>query len=344
MKNLAVQFTAPHKVTVLEEPLPSLSHHQVLVQTIVSAVSPGTELLVYRGEWPEQLAVDETIPSLKKGFHYPLKYGYATVGRVISVGSDVTPDWLGRTVFSFHPHESRFMVDIEQLVPVPETLSPEEASFLPNMETAVSLVMDGRPLIGEYVVVFGQGVVGLLATSLLRRFPLASLIALDKYPLRRETSLDCGARVVLDPTDPGTVDAMNSLLESATLSGGADLIYEISGNPQALDQAIAFAGFGARIVVGSWYGSKRANVDLGGRFHRNRIHIVSSQVSRLAPDLTGLWDKSRRLGLAMSLLEDTRPARLVTHRIPIRQAAEAYRILDQHPDRAVQILLTYEDD
>jgi 2-desacetyl-2-hydroxyethyl bacteriochlorophyllide A dehydrogenase len=344
MKRLAVQFTAPYKVTAQEEPAPSLSAGEVLVKTLVSAISPGTEMLVYRGEWPANTPVDETIPSLRGGFTYPLKYGYATVGRVISLGHDAPPDWLGKTVFSFHPHESLFTADPQHLIPIPEALTPEDACFLPNMETAVSLVMDGRPMIGERVVVLGQGVVGLLTTSLLGLFPLASLIALDKYPVRREKALFCGAHTVLDPSDPQTVKEVNNLLESAAQYGGADLVYEISGNPVALDQAIGFAGYSGRIVVGSWYGAKRVDVDLGGRFHRNRIRIISSQVSRLEPCVTNLWDKSRRLLFALKMLEYAKPNHLTTHRIPIREAAEAYRILDQQPDRAIQILLTYEDN
>lgn len=344
MRVLSVEFTAPYRVTVQEAPEPSLSSDQVLVRTLVSAISPGTEMLVYRGQWPANTPVDETIQSLQGGFTYPLKYGYAAVGRVVSLGPNVDPSWLGKSVFSFHPHESLFAADPHHLIPLPATLAPEDACFLANMETAVSLAMDGRPMIGERVVVFGQGVVGLLTTSILTLFPLDSLIALDNYALRREKALACGAHTVWDPTESQTEESLTTLLDSSAQGGGADLVYEISGNPAALDLAIGIAGFGARIVVGSWYGSKRADVALGGRFHRNRIRIISSQVSRLSPDVTGLWDKSRRLSFAMKMLESVNANHLITHRIPVLQAAEAYRILDQHPDRAVQILFTYEDD
>src|SRR5262245_53880265 len=166
MKRLALYFTAPYRVSVQEEPLAPPAADQVMVQTLVSAISPGTELLFYRGQVPTDLPVDETIAALASEVRFPLKYGYAAVGRVMAVGAQVAPDWQDRLIFSFHPHESHFLAALDELMPVPP-VSPETASFLPNMETAVNFLMDGQPLIGEQVVVFGQGVVGLLTTALL---------------------------------------------------------------------------------------------------------------------------------------------------------------------------------
>jgi threonine dehydrogenase-like Zn-dependent dehydrogenase len=123
---------------------------------------------------------------------------------------------------------------------------------------------------------------------------------------------------------------------------GADLTYELSGNPAALDQAIAATGFSGRVVIGSWYGQKRADINLGGRFHRSRMRLISSQVSTLAPEWTGRWSKARRLQVAWRMLEQVQPAHLITHRFPLTQAAQAYALLDQHPEEAIQVLLTYE--
>lgn len=343
MNRRAILFAEPFSVKVVEDSLPGPAAGEVLVKTIVSAISPGTELLVYRGEWPEDLAVDETIPSLSGKFSYPLKYGYAAVGRVEAVGEHVDSQWLGRLVFSFNPHESCFLSRTDGLIPVPDALSPEEAAFLPNMETAVGFLMDGRPVIGERVAVMGQGVVGLLTAALLARVPLGCLVTLDRYSLRREKSLILGAHAALDPEDRTTDRRLIELFRGEEAAGGADLVYELSGNPAALDGAIALAGFGGRIVVGSWYGGKRAHVDLGGRFHRDRIRIVSSQVSTLAPELTGRWTKRRRLGVALKMLEAVKPSRLITHRFPLSEAAQAYAVLHHEPQKAVQIMITYED-
>jgi threonine dehydrogenase-like Zn-dependent dehydrogenase len=256
------------------------------------------------------------------------------------VGAQVAPEWQDRLVFSFHPHESHFLASLDELIPVPPPLSPEEAAFLPNMETAVNFLMDGQPLIGEQVVIFGQGVVGLLTTALLARLPLASLVTLDRYPLRRQTSLALGAHASLDPAEPQVLTQLHAVLQQG--QPGADLTYELSGNPAALDQAIAATGFSGRVVIGSWYGQKRADLNLGGRFHRSRIRLISSQVSTLAPEWTGRWSKARRLQVAWWMLEQVRPAHLITHRFPLTQADQAYALLDQHPEEAIQVILTYE--
>ncbi len=340
-RSLAVLFAAPYAVKVREEPLPPPAAGQVTVQTEVSAISPGTELLFYRGQVPDDMTVDASIPALAGPVRYPLKYGYAAVGRVSEVGPGVDSARLGRRVFAFNPHESAFHAAPASLIPVPDDLSPEEAAFLPNMETAVNLALDGAPAIGEQVAVIGQGVVGLLTTALLARFPLAALVTLDHFSLRRSRSLAWGATASLDPADAEAIAKARALLQGDRRYAGADLVYELSGSPAALDAAIALAGFNGRIVIGSWYGTKRAAVDLGGRFHRERLRLISSQVSTIAPEWSGRWSQHRRLAWAAQMLADVRPASLITHRFPVSQAAEAYRLLDRSPGEAIQVILTY---
>jgi threonine dehydrogenase-like Zn-dependent dehydrogenase len=210
------------------------------------------------------------------------------------------------------------------------------------METAVNFAQDGAPLTGERVAVVGQGIVGLLTTALLSRFPLEQLVTFDRYLLRRQASLSLGASASLDPAEAvpwsrGEVD----LLEAATTYGEFDLVYELSGDPSALDLAISLCGFGGRVVIGSWYGEKMAPVDLGGKFHRSRIQLIGSQVSTIAPSLSGRWDKPRRLGVAWEMLRKVKPASLITQTFPFEQAAEAYRLIDEHPEETVQVVLTY---
>ena len=164
-----------------------------MVQTLCSAISPGTEMLVYRGQAPTDMAVDDTLAALGGQFSFPLKYGYSAVGQVIELGPEVDASWLGRTVFAFNPHESHFIADAQNLIPLPPGVEAESALFLANMETAVNFLLDAAPVIGEEVVVLGQGVVGLLTTALLARYPLSQLITFDHYSFRRETSLALGA-------------------------------------------------------------------------------------------------------------------------------------------------------
>lgn len=346
LKRLSVRFTAPGAVEVREETAPEPGAGEVRVATTVSAISPGTEMLVYRGLVPEEMALDATLPALAGQRGYPLAYGYAAAGRVEAAGPGVDGAWVGRPVFAFHPHESRFVSAVDELVVLPEGLPFEAAALLPTMETAVNLLLDGRPAVGERVLVLGQGVVGLAVTALLAALPLASLVTLDLHPLRRETSLVLGAGASLDPGEPDVGERLAALLGRGDRGdeagpGGADLVYELSGDPAALDGAIEAAGFGARIVVGSWYGSKPAQVHLGGRFHRGRQQVVSSQVSTIAPELSGRWTRRRRLATALSELPRLPLERLVTHRFPLARAADAYDLLDRRPERAIQVLLDH---
>jgi NADPH:quinone reductase-like Zn-dependent oxidoreductase len=201
MKRESVWFTGRYSVSVKKERVPPLKSNQILVQTMISAISPGTELLVYRGEAPHEMPADATIPALSGSLRFPLKYGYSAVGRVISTGTKVHKSWRGKTVFALHPHESFFTTSPHNVVELSSEISPEDAVFLSNMETAINLVMDGRPLIRENIVIFGQGIVGLLTTSLLSQFPLGRLVTLDRYPRRRKASIMQGAHVSLDPRD-----------------------------------------------------------------------------------------------------------------------------------------------
>jgi 2-desacetyl-2-hydroxyethyl bacteriochlorophyllide A dehydrogenase len=341
MESQALYFTGPHQVALRREDLPSPTFGQMLVQTIISAISPGTELLIYRGLAPADLAKDETIAALAGNFSFPLKYGYAAVGRVLEVGRGVAPGWENRLVFAFHPHESHFLATPDELLRLPPNLTSEDAVFFPNMETAVTFLLDGQPLMGEQVAIFGQGIVGLLLTALLSRWPLSSLVTLDLFPRRRLLSEDLGAHASLDPDAPDAMARLAALLQGSGPYPGADLCYEISGNPAALDQAIAATGFSGRVVIGSWYGLKRSDLNLGGRFHRSRMRLISSQVSSIAPELTGRWNKSRRYHTTWQMLGQVKPARFITHRFPFDQAAQAYELLDRRPEEVIQIVLTY---
>ncbi len=332
-------FTAPRQVEIREETLPDLRDDEVLVETLCSAISAGTEALVYRGDFPQ---LKDAHDSLSSELKYPLAYGYAAVGRVKEIGKLVAREWENRLVFAFQPHTSSFIIHPSSLIPVPYSLPPDSACFLPNMETAVNLVQDGAPILGERVLVLGQGVVGLLVASLLAEFPLECLVTADRFDLRRDASKVEGQKsraARYDSLDPGA-ENFRALLSGYTQEG-FDLVYELSGNPSALNDAIAATRFSGSVVIGSWYGEKRAPIDLGGAFHRSRIKLISSQVSAIAPELSARWDKSRRFGVAWDALSRIQPEKWITHRFPLHQAADAYRLLDERPQETIQVLLTY---
>jgi len=346
VKRATVYFTAPRRVELREESLPALGADDVLVETICSSISAGTEMLIYQDRFPRDLEIDSVISSLRGAFEYPLAYGYACIGVVKETGTQVDKSWRDRLVFAFQPHTSHFILHPSSLILVPDGISPETACFLPNMETAVNLIQDAAPILGERVLVLGQGVVGLLTASLLKEFPLESLITSDCYELRRKASLETG---VHDSFDPELINiSPQNLLQTTVTRQSAyaqnfDLTFELSGSPSALNDALALTAFSGRIVIGSWYGEKKAPINLGGAFHRSRIRLISSQVSTIAPELSGRWDKARRFGVAWEALKRIQPQKWITHRFPIQEADKAYKLLDENPQETIQVQFTYNN-
>lgn len=357
-------FTDVHQVACREGELAPPTAGEVLVKTRCSAISAGTELLVYRGKIPPQMALDATLDHLNAGTAnprslYPLQYGYACVGHVLAVGSASDSAWIGQRVFSFQPHVSHFVAPVSALIPVPADVPDEAAVFLANMETAVNLVQDGAPMIGEQVVVLGQGIVGLLLTAVLAQHPLAQLLTLDTLPARRSLSLQLGASASADACEnPAQLRArylsqglsQRPAVPSPTsysTEPAADLIYEVSGVPAALNTAIALSGFDSRIVIGSWYGTATAPIVLGAEAHRNRLRISTSQVSTLASGLSGRWDKQRRFQTVWQMIRRIQPQQLISHRVSLADAASMYQRLhepQQSGDDITQAIFIYHED
>jgi len=344
-----VSFPAPQEVEIVEEPLRPPGPDEVQVRTTLSAISPGTERLIYRGNVPDDLPVDPSIEALSGGLSYPVQYGYAAVGEIEAVGETVDREWLGQRVFSFQPHASHFLASTDDLIPLPSSVREEDAVLIPNVETAVNFVMDGRPMVGEQVVVFGQGVIGLLTTALLSRFPTDRLLTVEPDGDRRVQSEEWGADLVFDSNN--AIDALKEALGITSVDAqesegagyeGADLVFELSGSLSALDNALAVAGFDSRIIAGSWYGEKKGDVDLGDRFHRSRAEIRSSQVSSIDPQFRGRWTKGRRMRTVLDLVTEVQPGKLVDHVFPQVKAEVAYQKLDSEESKMLQPILCYK--
>ncbi len=343
MKASQLWFTRPGEVEIRQFVLPELRANEVLVRTLYSAISAGTEMLVYRGQLPAELSLDATLTVHNQKPVYPIQYGYAAVGQIEQVGNELDASLIGKHVFAFQPHASHFVCALDDLIIVPDMTDPLDAVFLANTETAVSLVLDSKPLLGEKIVVLGLGVVGLLVTAILSRFPLGELHVLDKIQQRRNLASKFSVYSAGSPDSITDVDNLKSRLGKQEITNGADLIFELTGSPEALNLAIELCGYSGRIVVGSWYGTKTAELKLGGSFHRNRIQIISSQVSTIAPELRGRWDKARRFTTAWQMIEKIRPHTLISHKIPFNSAMDAYQLLDKSPDQTIQVVFDYNN-
>ena len=333
MKARALFHVAPGEVRVQPLSLPPLGQGALRVRAKLSGLSAGTERLVFEGRLPDGMALDESLAALTGRADYPFRYGYALVGEVVEAADAENASRVGETVFLFHPHQDVVVAPAAQCIALPKTCPPERALFLANMETAVALMHDLVPLLGEQGLVFGQGVVGLLLVALLQRAGLSRVVAVDPCPERRLKALAFGADQALaaGPILGGNSAAPESLLY--------DFAVELSGRPEVINEAIEAVGFDGRIIIGSWYGTRESPIALGSLFHRRRQRLVSSQVSTIAPPRSGRWSKSRRLQLALDCLDALTPERLITHRIPFEQSQEAFRALAD--PSSLQIILEY---
>jgi len=334
LKANALWFTALRTATLRTETVPPPGPGEIRVETIASAVSAGTELLVYRGEVPQDLRLD--LPTFAGSYKLPIKYGYAAAGRVLDTGPDVERLSPGNLVFVHHPHQEVFLVPARMPVRLPDDLDPLLGVFSANLETALNVVHDTPVRLGETALVFGQGVVGLLVALLLKRAGAGPVLIVDPLEERRKTALAAGADEAFGP------ERLKERVAEITGGRGADVAIETSGSGAALQGAIEAVATEGTVIVASWYGTKPVTLSLGGHFHRGRVRLRSSQVSRSNPELAPRWDRDRRMYTVIGLLSQLELKKLISHRIPFEEAPEAYPLLDERPGEALQVIFTYK--
>ncbi len=305
---------------------------RVLVRAAFSAISRGTESLVYRGRVPASQHEVMRAPFQEGRFPAPLKYGYASVGRVVKdseAGAAPPPRELdGRWVFCLHPHQDLYRVPATAVTPLPDGLPPGRAVLAAAMETAVNGVWDGRPAVGDRVVVIGGGVIGLLAAWLCRRIPGTEVTVVDVDPGREPVARALGLRLTTDPPPEGS----------------ADLVIHASGEPEGLRVALGAAGDEATVLELSWYGDRAVELPLGEAFHHRRLRIQSSQVSRLSPERVPRWDAARRMELGLTLLrDDSRLDHLVSGESDFDELPRVMDELSRSGSRALCHRIRYPD-
>ena len=326
MQARRLMFIAPRRVELAAVDVAEPGPGQVLVRTLHSGISSGTELLCYRGLLDPDLPLDERIGSLDGSFRYPFPYGYSCVGVVERSSGAVPP---GTVVFAFHPHQDRFVVAGSDVVVLPEGTDPRSGTLFPLVETALQISLDAGPVTHETVVVLGLGAVGVI-TALLLQQAGADVLAADPLAGRRALAVSLGVPAV-------TPDELPSRLPD----GGVPLLVELSGSPTALADALPLLAHEGTALVGSWYGRQHVELPLGGAFHRRRLTIRSSQVSTIPAALAGRWDVARRRRVAAGLL-DVLPLRaLATTEVPFEDAPRAYEALDRRAPGVLHVALRY---
>jgi 2-desacetyl-2-hydroxyethyl bacteriochlorophyllide A dehydrogenase len=327
----ALQFTAPGQVDIVSVELPPRrSAADLVVQSVYSGVSAGTEMLAYRGELEADTRLDEALSGLSGTFEYPFRYGYSCVGWV-EQGTATIP--AGSLVFAFHPHQDRFNVADQDAVLLDSSSDPRLATLFPLVETALQLSLDAGPALSETVVVTGLGAVGLLTALLLRRAG-ASVMAAEPRAWRREIAEGLGITAI-------PPERLAKTVAEATGGHGTPVLVELSGAPEALEAGLALLAHEGTVLVGSWYGTKRVSLPLGAEFHRRRLTIRSSQVSSIPAALANRWDVGRRRVAVRQLLTDLPLPALATSEFRFTDAAAAYAAIDRGEPGLLHAALSY---
>ncbi len=338
---MGVWFTAPRTIELRSEALRDPGPGEAVLESVTSLISAGTEMNVYRGDigTPEELV----IATSRGDFPFPKQYGYQVVARVAGLGDEVTGLAVGDLVFAMHAHQDRFVAPVSVVTPagtrdvvvrVPDGIEPERAAFMNLLAVALNGLLDQPVRHGDVVVVSGLGVVGSFAAALARR-TAGTLIVVDPLPGRRARAEWLGADAIVDPAD--LADAVHD----HSGGRGADIVVEASGAPRALQTALQVTGQEGTVVVLSYYGSREVPLVLSPEFHYRRQRIVSSMVGSVGSGLQPRWDRARRTATAFELLRNIDVSPLVSHRLPFAQAAEAYRLVDEHPAETLGVLLEY---
>ncbi len=346
---VVVQFTEPGKVELITEERPVLEDGTVRVQTLFSGVSAGTELTAFRGSnvyldrhWDPDMRLFRSTSGCAT-FDYPLVgWGYSEVGRVVEVADDVDPEAiaLGDLVHGVWGHRSEAVVAADQVSwrRLPAGMEPISATFTRVGAIALNAVLGADLHLDERVAIFGQGVIGLLATRL-AVLSGARVVAVDGVDLRLRQAAAMGAEWLVDFRAGSSAEQIRADI------GDVDAVIELSGNGLALSEAIRAAPVGGRVVAAGFYQGTPDALRLGDEFHHNRVQLVASQIGGVPSEVADRWSVTRlhqvvdrRLGSG-----DIPVDGLITHVVPATQAQTAYDQLDRGADDVLQVVLDFRN-
>ena len=264
--------------------LPEPGPDEILVHTVHSGISRGTETLVFRGGVPESQYAAMRAPFQEGDFPGPVKYGYLNVG-VVAEGPSTL---LGRTIFCLYPHQTAYVVPANAAVPLPDGVPPSRAVLAGTVETAVNALWDAAPLVGDRITVLGGGMVGCCVAAVLARFPGARVQLVDADPSRAPVAAALGVDFAL----PGDAE------------GERDLVVHASGTGDGLRRALQLLAHEGEVLELSWYGDQEVTLPLGEAFHARRLTVRASQVGTVSPARRARRTFAERLALALELLRD----------------------------------------
>ena len=341
-----VQFNAPGDVALVETPTEPLAPGSVRVRTAYSGISAGTELTAYRGTNPYLNQTWDPLARLfrpgEPSFAYPVSgWGYSESGRVVEVADDVEGVAPGDLVYGIWGHRSEAVVPTAR---ISGTLGPAEDPLLGTFARvgaiALNAVLAADVSLGDRVVVFGQGVIGLLATRL-AHLSGAGVVAVDGFDARLAVAKELGAEAVFVPTVPGGV----GLAVRELIGAGADSAIELSGNYRALHEALRSVVEDGIVVASGFYQGGATDLRLGEEFHHNRVQLVASQIGATPVRLGGRWNRARLVTVFMEEVRRGRVdvGRLVTDVLDAADVATAFERLDRGDPDVLQVVLRFDE-
>ncbi|PRY33275.1 zinc-dependent alcohol dehydrogenase [Pseudosporangium ferrugineum] len=280
----AFWVTAPGAGEIRPVVLPEPGPDEVLVRTLHSGISRGTETLVFRGGVPQSQHAAMRAPFQEGDFPAPVKYGYLNAG-VVEQGPE---HLLGRIVFCLYPHQTHYVVPAAAVTVVPPSVPASRAVLAGTVETALNALWDAAPLVGDRIAVVGAGMVGASVAAVLSRFPAAKVQLVDADPAREEVAGALGVDFAL-PADA---------------TGDCDLVVHASATSAGLTRSLELLADEGTVIELSWYGDREVSVPLGEFFHSRRLTVRSSQVGGIAPARRGRRSYADRLAVALDLLAD----------------------------------------
>jgi threonine dehydrogenase-like Zn-dependent dehydrogenase len=322
MKVRALWHQSASHSEILDENVPEEGKKQLLIESLFSLVSLGTERTVALGLVPPDIREQMRVPYMEGTFLLPCKYGYSLAGRVIR-----GPDNLkNRFVHVMHPHQDKAWVDSAFVFPLPHEIPPQRAVLAGNLETAVNALWDSEISVGDSILIAGFGLIGALIAMLASDIPGVSIAVHETNDNRRKMAVQFGFQL-FDNSKKG--------------AGSFDAAFNTTGNDSALQLCIDHTGYESMVTEVSFYGTNRVSLHLGGNFHTSRKKIVVSQVSNIPGKKLSRWDAGRRKRLVFDLLKNSRFDALVENTIPFSHAPHLFNLIRNGSVNEISVVLKY---
>ncbi len=342
-----LRYPGPRQAEIIEVDTPEPSGNEVLSKSLYCNISAGTEMGFYRGTAPQLNNDIEPGWFFKEkpgNITYPMQsndkgvwwMGYANVSQVVKTGPEVKNLKEGDYIFAQTTHKEYQLLPEDAVNKLPEGINLEHASLTALIEITFNGILDAGLRLKDRVAVFGLGTLGQLLVQMAKRSG-ARVLAVDGLQNRLHLAKKCGADQVIDFTN---TDAAKQIYQE-TSEKGADIVFEVSGNINALTDAMRAVAYNGKVTVLSFYQEPAAPVQLGNEFHHKRITLQSSQILGINPALSNTWDMARRRQSAIELVSELNIEPLISHRFNFDDAPEALKIIDQDPSKCNAVTLKY---